>query len=98
MSELVDRCEFMQRWANHGTPSKFWLNSFFFPQAFLTGALQNHARRTKTAIDRLSFGFSVQDSANPDQVADLENGANGVLVYGMYAYNFSNIARFSNFQ
>jgi len=42
VSELTQRCDFMVDWVDNGTPLKFWVSGFFFPQAFLTGNLQNY--------------------------------------------------------
>ncbi len=33
---------------------------FFFAQSFLTGLLQNFARKNKVAIDRVAFDFTVR--------------------------------------
>lgn len=59
-----------------------WLNlGFFFPQAFLTGTLQNYARKNVIAIDKLSFEFRYLDE-EPSDVK--EKPENGCYVYGLF--------------
>jgi len=42
-------------------PPAFWVSGFYFPQAFITGTLQNHARKHQLPIDTVSFGFCILD-------------------------------------
>jgi dynein heavy chain len=50
----------MRGWLKKGCkPGGYWLSAFFFPQGFLTSVLQNYARKTKSAIDTLDFGFDI---------------------------------------
>ncbi|XP_077994098.1 dynein axonemal heavy chain 6-like [Glandiceps talaboti] len=59
VKDLVLRVGFINHWITHGAPKSFWLSGFYFPQGFLTGTLQNHARKYDYPIDALSFHFHV---------------------------------------
>jgi dynein heavy chain len=57
VTDLVARCTMFSQWIATGTPREFWLPGFSHTQAFLTAVLQDHARRTSTAIDVLALDF-----------------------------------------
>ncbi|KAM4603926.1 dynein axonemal heavy chain 6 [Polymixia lowei] len=57
--DLALRTSFIQSWVTRGQPKSFWISGFFFPQGFLTGVLQNHARRYNLPIDELNFCFNM---------------------------------------
>lgn len=46
-------------WITNGHATSYWLPGIFFPQGFLTGTLQVHARKYDLPIDELSFEFHV---------------------------------------
>jgi dynein heavy chain len=84
VKDLYERLRIMRAWLVGGQPAAFWISGFFFPQGFLTGVLQNFARKYAIAIDQLNFGFAVRDEAEPGAVAPEGVPADGVLVYGLY--------------
>jgi len=59
--DLIHRIEFISNWLYNGPPKSYWLSAFFFPQGFMTAALQTYARKTATPIDTLSFKTYVMD-------------------------------------
>ncbi|KAK7497834.1 hypothetical protein BaRGS_00010968 [Batillaria attramentaria] len=66
--DLVLRCAFIDNWIRHGSPKSFWLSGFFYTQGFLTGTLQNYARKYELPIDHLSFKFKVKKQYRDQQV------------------------------
>ena len=79
--DLNARINFLQEWIDHGTPKCFWISGFFFPQAFLTGTLQNYARKHIIAIDKLSFEFKYLDFTE-QQVT--EKPEDGCYIHGLF--------------
>lgn len=70
IEDLTSRVKFLTDWINGGTPKIFWMSGFFFPQAFVTGSLQNYARKKAIAIDKLYYKFSILDHiASPSEIS-----------------------------
>ncbi|KAI8848085.1 dynein heavy chain domain-containing protein [Chytridium lagenaria] len=66
VKDLKQRINKLATWIEDGQPPYFWLPGFFFPQGFLTGVLQNHARRYNIPIDSLMFAFKMSDYEEGD--------------------------------
>ncbi len=81
-SDLNKRIKFLQKWIDEGTPSVFWISGFFFPQAFITGTLQNYARKHTIAIDKLTFEFKYLDDISYNEIK--EKPGDGCFLYGIY--------------
>ena len=75
----------MRNWAHKGHPKSYWLSGFFFPHGFITGVLQNYARKYQLPIDQLKFSFEIQQHKTPDEVENTPQ--DGVYIYGLYLEN-----------
>nr|XP_019611948.1 PREDICTED: dynein heavy chain 6, axonemal [Rhinolophus sinicus] len=71
VKDLILRTSFVDLWLKRGQPKSFWISGFFFPQGFLTGTLQNHARKYNLPIDELSFQYNMIPTYR-DQAAVIE--------------------------
>ncbi|KAI8620571.1 dynein heavy chain and region D6 of dynein motor-domain-containing protein [Chytriomyces sp. MP71] len=72
------RVDFLNEWLDHGQPSSFWLPGLFFPQGFLTGILQNHARKYNIPIDSLIFAYKVTSYETGDEAIEHDVSVTGV--------------------
>lgn len=72
----------MDDWLKNGTPKSFWISGLFFPQGFLTGALQTHARLHQIEINKLQFTFAIMEAENIDELE--KEPEEGVYVHGFY--------------
>lgn len=86
LASWIDDCnariDFLGVWIAKGTPHVYWISGLFFPQAFLTGTLQNYARSNTIAVDKLSYDFVYRDDITHADIHDKPES--GCLSYGMY--------------
>ncbi|RHY33391.1 hypothetical protein DYB32_001670 [Aphanomyces invadans] len=82
VDELLERLKFLTHWINEGIPPVFWLSGFFFPQGFLTGTLQNHARGFHIPIDTLSWDFIMLP--DPVERLHIKPQKGGCYAYGLF--------------
>jgi len=78
--DMQGRFDFLRAWLLQGQPDTFAMPVFFFPQGFLTGVLQNHARKYGIPINALDFRFEVQQ----EPVEKIAGPEDGVVVYGLF--------------
>ena len=79
-SDFLLRIEFLRRWFQGDMPPPvFWVSGFFFTQAFLTGVMQNFARKYTVPIDQVIYAFEVM--REPDYAAAPVDGA---YITGLY--------------
>jgi dynein heavy chain len=95
VTDLVKRMEFIQSWLVDGQPASFWMSGFYYTQGFLTGTLQEHARRYAIPIDTLTFKFEVHSGLYIDPGQTIEDSGvvlpkitSGVLTHGIFMEAF----------
>ncbi|KAG9490480.1 hypothetical protein GDO78_006034 [Eleutherodactylus coqui] len=82
ITDLLQRLNFFKEWIERGTPNVFWISGFFFTQSFLTGALQNYARKYKTPIDLLGLQIQITDYNHVEDIDAFPS--DGMYITGLY--------------
>jgi dynein heavy chain len=81
ITDLLERLDFFQTWVDTGKPSVYWISGFFFTQSFLTGTLQNFARKYTIPIDDVSFDANMRDDDHKDLKVAPDDGC---YIWGMF--------------
>lgn len=83
VNDFVERLNEMAKWIKNDAPTAFWVSGFYFTQSFITGTLQNYARKYNIPIDTLSLDFIVipQDSK---EYNIKEYPVDGAYIYGLF--------------
>ena len=82
VNDFLKKLEFLQNWIDNGIPTTFWISAFYFTHSFLTGILQNYARKYKIPIDELGFEFTVMSDINEYDLT--KKPEDGCYIYGFY--------------
>jgi len=81
-NDLLARLDFLNDWIENGIPIHYWISGFFFPQAFLTGTLQNFARKLQLPIDTISFETCVMRVESEKEIT--ERPVDGCYIHGLF--------------
>jgi len=82
MADFLRRYKNFQDWFENGPAVVFWLSGFFFTAAFLTGILQNMARKGKFPIDMCTWNHYMQKASI--ELSDFVKPEKGAYTYGLF--------------
>jgi len=82
IEDVNNRINFINEWIEKGTPNFYWISGFFFPQAFITGVMQNYARKFTIAVDQIIFDYILLDQMTIQDIK--EKPENGCYCYGLF--------------
>jgi len=82
VTDLIERLNFLNEWIANGPPTISWISGFFFTQSFLTGALQNYARKHKLPIDAIKYDFEMMGDGVVTQKS--KKPEDGVYIEGLF--------------
>jgi len=84
VNDLLERITFLKDWMDRGTsPTVYWVSGFFFTQAFITGTLQNFARKYAIPIDKAEFDFRVL-TPHEMKEAKMKKPEDGAYIRGLF--------------
>lgn len=84
VNDLLERLSFLKYWLeNRRAPNIYWISGFFFTQAFITGTLQNYARKHNFSIDTVDFDFRVLTREEMEAAED-EPPEDGAYIRGLF--------------
>merc|ERR1711871_1615825 len=79
-NDLKLRLQFFADWIDRGKPpAVFWISGFFFTQSFLTGVMQDFARKNALSVDSLQLKFHVLRQP-PTESANVGAYVNGLFI------------------
>mmetsp|Transcript_30720 Transcript_30720/g.59916 ORF Transcript_30720/g.59916 Transcript_30720/m.59916 type:complete len:4305 (+) Transcript_30720:116-13030(+) len=81
VTDLIQRLQMFTTWIEKGAPGCYWMSGFFFTQSFLTGTMQNYARKYSIAIDELGLDFEVMAHIDPEKT---EPPKDGCYIHGLF--------------
>lgn len=82
LADFLRRYQNFQDWFDKGPAVVFWLSGFFFTAAFLTGILQNMARKGKYPIDMCMWNNYIQPASKERE--SYEKPYKGAYTYGLF--------------
>jgi dynein heavy chain len=85
VTDLIERIDFLgKNWMDCGqAPTVYWISGFFFTQAFITGTLQNFARKYQKPIDTVGYDFRVLTPEEQSTARDAKP-EDGAIVNGLF--------------